>query len=344
MSGFRLFAPVMAFEVVPYEPPWTDMGEDLRELSADEVMHCAPVILPEIRDFLRTSDYFSPEKQNEVPDCIMLAIPQFVVQNHTVYLILDCQSDDEIDDIEMEHLMFWWNAEFIDSFAQHIHAKWFKVSGIGLVTLKIRDHGQKWGFQYRDGGDRMGKFPTREEVERLRQYYPAGTRIVLDEMPEDPFPIPPGTAGEVIGVDDAGQVMVKWQNGRSLSLIPGVDSFHAAPELKTSVEQLSLKIKRCFDAFQDEWRGMLPEELSEMADKILAVQVVAEHLEKGVDEEQAAFLLQFQNPLDLVSDEWLSRTKNDLLLVSEELSDITDRLMDAEDLDETYPLEQDVSM
>ena len=190
----------------------------------------------------------------------------------------------------------------------------------------------------------MREFPTKEEVERLRQRYPAGTRIVLDEMPEDPFPIPPGTAGEVIGVDDAGQVMVKWQNGRSLSLIPGVDSFHAAPELKTSVEQLSLKIKRCFDAFQDEWRGMLPEELSEMADKILAVQVVAEHLEKGVDEEQAAFLLQFQNPLDLVSDEWLSRTKNDLLLVSEELSDITDRLMDAEDLDETYPLEQDVSM
>lgn len=58
MPGFRLFAPVRAFEVVPYEPPWSDTGEDLRELSADEVMHCAPVILPEIRDYLRNSDYF----------------------------------------------------------------------------------------------------------------------------------------------------------------------------------------------------------------------------------------------------------------------------------------------
>lgn len=230
MSGFRLFAPVMAFEVVPYEPPWTDAGEDLRELSADEVMHCAPVMLPEIRDFLRTIDYFSPEKQNEVPDCIRLAIPQFVVQNGIVYLILDCQCDDEIDDIEMEHLMFWWNAEFIDSFAQHIHAKWFKVSGIGLVTLKIRDNGEKWGFQYRDGGEHMREFPTKEEVERLRQRYPAGTRIVLDEMPEDPHPIPPGTAGEVIMVDDAGQLVMRWDCGRGLSLIPGADRFHIAPE------------------------------------------------------------------------------------------------------------------
>ena len=72
--------------------------------------------------------------------------------------------------------------------------------------------------------------PTREQVEALRQKYPAGTRIVLDEMPTDPHPIPPGTAGEVIGVDDAGQIMVKWQNGRSLSLIPGADRFHIAPE------------------------------------------------------------------------------------------------------------------
>ena len=190
----------------------------------------------------------------------------------------------------------------------------------------------------------MRGFPTREEVEHIRQYYPAGTRIVLDDMPEDPFPIAPGTVGDVIGVDDAGQIMVRWQNGRSLSLIPGVDLFHAAPELKTAVGRLGFKIKQCYEALRKEWCAKPPEEIVAMADKIFAVQLAAEHLAKAVNENQAEFLLKFQNPLDMVSDEWLSRTRDDFLLAAEDLSDMTDYLMDADDLEEMYPLEQDISM
>ena len=72
----------------------------------------------------------------------------------------------------------------------------------------------------------MNDFLRPEQVERIRQQYPTGTRICCDNMPDDPQPIEPGTLGTVRGVDDAGQVMVSWDNGRSLSLIPGVDSFH----------------------------------------------------------------------------------------------------------------------
>ena len=72
----------------------------------------------------------------------------------------------------------------------------------------------------------MKGFPSREQVERLRQQYPKGTKICCDYMSDDPRPIPPGTIGEVVGVDDAGQVMTRWSNGSSLSVIPGVDSFH----------------------------------------------------------------------------------------------------------------------
>ena len=67
-------------------------------------------------------------------------------------------------------------------------------------------------------------FPSREQIAALRERYPRGTRVELLCM-DDPQAPPTGTMGEVIGVDDAGQLLVQWETGSSLSLIPGVDSF-----------------------------------------------------------------------------------------------------------------------
>ena len=61
--------------------------------------------------------------------------------------------------------------------------------------------------------------------EYARHNYPPGTRIRLIEMPDDPNPVQAGTCGTVLAVDDAGQLLMQWDNGRSLSLIPGVDNF-----------------------------------------------------------------------------------------------------------------------
>ena len=69
------------------------------------------------------------------------------------------------------------------------------------------------------------QFPNDRQLKALRECYPAGTRIRLLHM-DDPFaPIPPGTVGEVTMVDDGGNIHMTWQNGRTLSLIEGVDSF-----------------------------------------------------------------------------------------------------------------------
>ena len=81
-------------------------------------------------------------------------------------------------------------------------------------------------------------FMSEKQVEMLRKQYPPGTRICCDYMPDDPRPIESGTLGTVVGVDDAGQIMMKWDNGRTLSLIPGVDSFHTVEQTEEMTEDL----------------------------------------------------------------------------------------------------------
>ena len=81
----------------------------------------------------------------------------------------------------------------------------------------------------------MEAFPTKETINRLRQEYPPGTRIVLESM-NDPHAPPPGTKGTGVYVDDMGQIGMKWDNGSSLSLMPGLDSFSkdSQPQKKRS--------------------------------------------------------------------------------------------------------------
>ena len=63
----------------------------------------------------------------------------------------------------------------------------------------------------------------REIVERLKKQYPAGCRVELLHMDDCQAP-PVGTKGTVIGVDDIGSIMVRWDNGSGLSVAYGEDS------------------------------------------------------------------------------------------------------------------------
>lgn len=68
----------------------------------------------------------------------------------------------------------------------------------------------------------MYGFPSKEAVERLRKEYPEGTRVILRRMDDIQAP-PLGTKGTVLGVDDAGSIMVRWDNGCGLSVVYGED-------------------------------------------------------------------------------------------------------------------------
>jgi len=61
-----------------------------------------------------------------------------------------------------------------------------------------------------------------------------GKRIKLLSMPNDPDPIPIGSEGlvEMVGseFDNTTQIFVKWDNGRSLILLGGLDEFQVLDE------------------------------------------------------------------------------------------------------------------
>ena len=75
----------------------------------------------------------------------------------------------------------------------------------------------------------MSRWPTRQEVEQIRARYKAGRRIELVRM-DDPQAPPAGTRGTVLAVDDAGDLIVDWDNGCGLKLVPGVDGFRVLPD------------------------------------------------------------------------------------------------------------------
>ena len=65
-------------------------------------------------------------------------------------------------------------------------------------------------------------FPSKETVERIRREYPRGTRVELVRMEDRQAP-PPGTQGTVLGVDDTGSLLMRWDNGSGLNVVYGED-------------------------------------------------------------------------------------------------------------------------
>ena len=61
-------------------------------------------------------------------------------------------------------------------------------------------------------------------INEIRELYPAGTQIVLEEMSGE-SQMPYGLKGTVNFVDDMGQIHMNWENGSSLALHVEEDSF-----------------------------------------------------------------------------------------------------------------------
>ena len=51
-------------------------------------------------------------------------------------------------------------------------------------------------------------------------------------------PVPSGMRGTVTFVDDVGTVHMKWDNGRTLGIVPNVDDFRKLSDLEIETEKL----------------------------------------------------------------------------------------------------------
>lgn len=112
-------------------------------------------------------------------------------------------------------------------------------------------------------------FPDRATIDRLREQFPKGCRIVLDAM-DDPFHhIPPGTQGVCHGVDDAGGVMTAWDDGNgSLSVAYGADRAHrvaSEEEIKVSLNWLGKRQRDATGPFHCPRCGAVLESLARHA-------------------------------------------------------------------------------
>ena len=74
-------------------------------------------------------------------------------------------------------------------------------------------------------------FPSRETVKQIRNEFPKGTRVELVSMDARQAPSP-GTKGTVIGVDDTGSLLMRWENGSGLNVVYGEDVVRKISEVQ----------------------------------------------------------------------------------------------------------------
>ena len=95
------------------------------------------------------------------------------------------------------------------------------------------------------------------QAEEHKKEYPPGTRVFLEHMNDPYHPVPAGTRGTVDHVDDMDNIHVTWDNHRTLSLCPDVDSFR-----KLTTVELNEELRRDYEVvpFGDDCEIVLPKE------------------------------------------------------------------------------------
>ena len=98
------------------------------------------------------------------------------------------------------------------------------------------------------------------------------------------------------------------------------------------------KLRDCFEQYKAEWLQKRPDTLIEDAEEIASVQRMFKELPEAVTDEDAAYLLRFKNPLEVVSDYWTSMNGSGSI-ADDDMSHILWELRDRQDAEADYEME-----
>lgn len=84
-------------------------------------------------------------------------------------------------------------------------------------------------------------------------------------------------------------------------------------------DELRKKVSAAFEVYLSDWKKMSPTELIGSAEEVYTVTQMAGLLCDVIPEKDAAYLLRFKNPLEVVSDHWRAKEIMKSGLIAEEM-------------------------
>ena len=114
--------------------------------------------------------------------------------------------------------------------------------------------------------------------------------------------------------------------------------------MENVINKLESVIKEEYNSKYAEWLNLSHEELIEKADELSAARFVKDNIQDSFTEEEAEYLLQFKEPLEILVNRITALNDPANIAVKEQFSDMVSEMYDKQDEYSDYELAEDEGM
>ena len=114
--------------------------------------------------------------------------------------------------------------------------------------------------------------------------------------------------------------------------------------MENVINKLESVIKEEYNSKYAEWLNMSHEELIEKSDEISAARFVKDRIQDSFTEDEAEYLLQFKEPLEILVDRITTLNDPNNIAVKEQFSDMVSEMYDKQDEYADYELNEGMQM